>query len=109
VLERLACYLDTTQHPCQFLGTFLLRQRGNASSRGLPVSDFADSEMLVCETGNLGQMSYAQDLSVRAQFLQTTPYHFGDTAANATVYLIEDHCRYRAAIARDDLDGEAHA
>jgi len=109
MLKRLACYLNTTQHPRQFLGALILRERTHTRARGLAVGDFADAEMLVRETGYLRQMSDAQDLSVCSQFLQTTTNHLGYTATDTAVYFVEDHCGYRTSIACDDLNGEAHA
>ena len=65
--------------------------------------------MRVRQAGNLRQMSDAQDLPVRAQFLQASSDHFGNAAADTAVDLIEDHARNRAAVAGNYLDGEAHA
>ena len=37
------------------------------------------------------------------------PDHLCDGPADTTVYFVEYHGRYRAAIDRYDLDGETHA
>mgnify|MGYP001816697414 CR=1 FL=1 len=65
--------------------------------------------MLIRKARHLGQMGDAQDLATRAELLQAPADHLGDTASHAAVDFVEDHCRYRAAVAGDDLDGEAHA
>ena len=61
------------------------------------IGHFDHAQVVVRLAGNLGQVSDAQDLAPRAEFMQARTDHFGHAAADAGVHFVEYQGRPRLA------------
>ena len=95
------------EHPGKFLDAIFRTELSNIGSSRFAVGELDDAVVVPSLARDLGEMSHAQDLSVRCEFGQATSYDLRDATADARVDFIEDHGRNGSRPGTHDLQRQA--
>jgi len=63
-----------------------------------------DPEMMICHTGDLGQMRYAEQLMSLRNFAELPADSLRGLAANARIHFVEDQHRHAVNIRKDAFE-----
>src|SRR5689334_21515499 len=89
VLQRLGRKPLSREHPAYLTCPQIAGQLFDTCDGSAPRFPFLHHEMGIGESGNLRQVSYAEDLVGARQQLQSSAYSFGCGAPNSCVHFIE--------------------